>query len=129
MYQGLGRPDATNNLGSGLTTIGTGTAAPLPSNQVQNRFTEADDIVWTKGAHSIRLGASVERVQSDVVLPMSIQSSWTFGSLPLFQAGTATTLSGITSAPSNYADRDYREIDFILYGQDSDYGRCCRNYR
>ncbi len=118
MYPGTGRPDATINLGSGVTTIGTGTAAPLPSNQVQNRFTEADDVVWTKGAHSIRVGASVERVQSDVVFPMTSQSSWTFGSLPLFLAGTATSLSGILNIPTNYPNRDYREIDFAMYAQD-----------
>lgn len=118
MYPGSGRPDATITLGSGVTTIGTGTAAPLPSNQVQNRYTEGDDIVWTKGAHSLRFGASVERVQSDVVFPMTSQSSWTFGSLPLFLAGTATTLSGILDIPSNYPNRDYREIDFVAYAQD-----------
>jgi hypothetical protein len=66
----------------------------------------------------MRFGASVERVQSDVLFPMSSQSSWTFGSLPLFLAGTATTLSGITNTPDNYPNRDYREIDFVMYGQD-----------
>src|SRR6202035_1879749 len=42
LFPGAGRPDATIAV-PGLTTIGTGGAAPAPSGQVQNRYSEGDD--------------------------------------------------------------------------------------
>ena len=67
------RPDATIAIGGGVTGIGTGGASPEPESQIQNRFSEGDDIVWTKGAHTLRFGGSVDRVQSDVYWPFRRQ--------------------------------------------------------
>jgi len=36
----------------------------------------------------------------------------------LFLAGTANKLAGVLNTPNNYPIRDYREIDFVFYGQD-----------
>jgi len=69
MYPGSGRPDASITVGSGVTGIGTGGASPEPEYQIQNRFSEGDDIALTRGAHSLRFGASVDRVQSGVFWP------------------------------------------------------------
>jgi hypothetical protein len=118
MYPGLNRPDATLALGSGVTGIGTGGASPEPEAQIQNRFSEGDDIAWTLGAHNLRFGGSVDRVQSHVYWPFQGQSSWTFSSLPLFLAGTASGLTGVLNAPSNVPIRDFRDIEFTFYGQD-----------
>ena len=118
MYPGSNRPDASITVGSGVTGIGTGGASPEPESQIQNRFSEGDDIAWTKGAHNLRFGASVDRVQSHVYWPFQGQSTWTFGSLPLFLAGTATAATGVLNTPDNNPVRDYREIDFVFYGQD-----------
>ena len=118
MYPGAGRPDATVNVGSGVTAIGTGGASAEPESQIQNRFAEGDDIAWTKGAHNFRFGGSIDRVQSHVYWPFQGQSVWTFGSLPLFLAGTANSLTGVPNTPDNNPVRDYRDIEFLMYAQD-----------
>jgi hypothetical protein len=95
------RPDATLTLGSGVTGIGVGGVNPEPQSQIQNRFSEGDDISWTRGAHSMRFGGSVDRVQSHVYWPYEGQSVWVFSSLPLFLAGTASTLTGVLDTTNN----------------------------
>lgn len=117
LFPGSGRPDATLTIG-GLTGIGTGIASPVPQGQLQNRFSEGDDVAWTRGSHSLRFGASIDRVQSATLWPFQGESSWRFGSIPLFLAGMAGSVSGVTTDPSNYPIRDFREIDFVFYGQD-----------
>ncbi len=118
MYPSSNRPDATIAIGGGVTTIGTGGASPEPENQIQNRFTEADDIALTRGAHSIRLGGAIERIQSFVYWPFQGQSSWSFGSIPTFLAGTATSVTGVLNVPTNVPVRYFRNFDFALYAQD-----------
>src|SRR5579871_4629058 len=48
---------------TGLSSIGTSIFAPLL--EVQNKFPLADDVFWTHGAHSLRFGATLDRVQSN----------------------------------------------------------------
>jgi hypothetical protein len=117
LFPGAGRPDATIAVG-GLTTIGTGAASPQPAGQVQNRFSGGDDLSWIRGAHTFRFGGSIDRVQSSTLWPFQGQSSWSFGSVPLFLAGAGRSLTGVTTAPNNNPIRDFREIDFVFYGQD-----------
>ena len=46
--------DGTVNI-TGLTGLGLGGASPMPELQLQNRYSEGDDIAWTKGSHSYAL--------------------------------------------------------------------------
>lgn len=117
LFPGAGRPDATLTI-PGLTNLGTGTASPAPAGQVQNRYSAADDLSWIRGAHSLRFGASFDRVQSSTLWPYQSQSSWTFGSIPLFLSGMARIVTGANASPANYPIRDFREIDFVFYAQD-----------
>jgi hypothetical protein len=103
---------------TGLTGLGLGGASPMPELQLQNRFSEGDDIAWTKGSHSMGFGVSVDRVQSSVLWPFTSGSSWTFTSLSNFLAGTATQVSGALDSSINYPIRDFRELDFVLYARD-----------
>jgi hypothetical protein len=109
--------DGTVNI-TGLTGLGLGGASPMPELQLQNRYSEGDDIAWTKGSHSMRFGASVDRVQSSVLWPFTSGSSWSFNSLSAFLAGTAATVSGALDSPANYPIRDFRETSFVFYGHD-----------
>jgi hypothetical protein len=118
MYPGSNRPDASISMGNGTTGIGTGGASPEPEYQIQNRYSEGDDLSWSHGAHSLRFGASVDRVQSGVYWPFQGQSVWSFPNIAAFLAGTGTTLTGVPNIPQNYPIRDYREIDYVFYGQD-----------
>ena len=103
---------------TGFTSIGTSTGVPLPNRQLQNRFSEGDDLAWTKGSHSMRFGVSVDRVQSALYWPYIAGSSWTFTSLASFLAGTASSVNGVTDTPNNYPIRNFRELDFVFYAQD-----------
>ena len=118
MYPGLGRGDAQISIGGGVTSIGTGGGSPEPAGQVQNHYTEGDDIAWTYGSHSMRFGASIDRVQSSVLWESNGQTVWSFPNVASFLAGSATTLSGVTDAPTNYPVRDFRELDYVFYAQD-----------
>ena len=105
---------------TGLSNLGEDLV--IPFDQIQNRFTEADDILWTKGAHSLRFGFSISRFQTNHYLATKQQPIWTFqGGLPQFvNTGVATNLTGVNyNNPSPvYANRDFREIDFTPYVQD-----------
>jgi len=126
VYPGLGRPDPDVAI-SGLTSLGQSMFDPA-SNTV-NRFTEADDIVWTKGAHTMHVGGSIMRVDSNVFYPYRDDSAWTYSSgLSQFLAGspantfigtpgTATQCIAIIGVPC-YPNRDFRELDFTPYFQD-----------
>ena len=74
LFPGAGRGDATITV-AGLTTIGTTGASPSPAGQVQNRFSEGDDVSWTHGAHSFRFGASIDRIQSATLWTFQGQTS------------------------------------------------------
>ena len=71
---------------TGLTTLGG--AFQLPFNTTPNRFTEGDDILWTHGAHNIRMGASLVRVDTNTFMPFFDGSSWSFTSLSAFLSGS-----------------------------------------
>ncbi len=105
---------------SGLSNLGEDLV--IPFNQNQNRFTEADDLLWTKGAHSLRLGISISRFQTNHYLATKQQPIWVFqsGLASFVNTGVATNLTGVNyNTPSViYADRDFREIDFTPYVQD-----------
>ena len=114
-FPGAGRPDA----GVAITPLaGVGQSFFVPAGELQNKFTEADDMVWTKGAHTLRMGAQILRLDSNVFYPFRSGSVWTFQSLAGFQAGTALSVTGTPVGPQYYYHRDYREIDFTPYVQD-----------
>jgi len=73
-----GRQDGIVNVG-GLAGIGA--ALQLPFNTTQNRYTEGDDLTWTHGAHTTRMGASVSRLQSNTYMPFFDGAMWQFTGL------------------------------------------------
>jgi Carboxypeptidase regulatory-like domain/TonB dependent receptor len=105
---------------TGLT--GFGTAAPGPWHFGQNKFAWGDDIYWNKGAHTLKFGGEVKRVQSNVWSPVPGDGSWSFQSLALFLQGTPFSFSGIlpdaNGNPQSDAFRGFREWHFALYLQD-----------
>ena len=126
VYPGLGHPDPEVSI-TGLTTLGQNTFTPAVD--IQNRFTEADDIVWTKGPHTMHIGGYIQRVDSNVFYPFRDGSAWTYSSgINQFLAGTpATTFVGTPGTQAGcvaiigtpcYPNRDYREVDFVPYFQD-----------
>jgi len=123
-FPGAGRQDGQVTFGGQLA--GLGGATQLPFNEVQNRFTEGDDITWTKGAQTIKMGASISRLQTNTFMPFRQGSTWAFAGLSGFLSGSPTTLSwtpltipaGSPGAGPAYANRDLRDIELTPYIQD-----------
>lgn len=100
---------------TGLTSIGTSIFAPLL--EVQNKFPLADDVIWTHGAHSLRFGASFDRVQSNFQQQGWWGGFYTFSSLTNFLKGSPSLFQGPEPGLTD-SYRDFREIELIGYVQD-----------
>jgi hypothetical protein len=116
---------------TGITALGQSYA--VPAVDIQNRFTGADDLIWTKGGQTIRTGVQLIRVDSNIFYQTHGNGVFTYTSgavtgLNEFLAGDpATSFSGTPvnqaqcvaaiSVPC-YDDRDYRELDIFPYIQD-----------
>ena len=100
---------------TGLSSIGTSIFAPLL--EVQNKFPLADDVVWTRGAHSLRFGASLNRVQSNFQQQGWWGGFYTFPSVTNFLLGSPSLFQG---PEPGFTDsyRDFREIDVDGYIHD-----------
>ena len=58
----------------------------------RNLFTLTDDLSITKGRHQLRVGAWLQRFQSNEIIALSQYGQLTFTGLPNFLAGTASFL-------------------------------------
>ncbi len=119
-YPGTGRQDAQVTI-TGLSSLGPNNTTPFTF--VQNKFTGADDVVWDKGGHTITLGFSVLRNQTNTFDQFQIGGVWSFGGLTQFLAGTATSFVG--TLPDNLAaggvqiyNRDTRATELTPYLND-----------
>ncbi len=75
-----------------------------------------DDLSWTKGRHSIRMGFSFERINDNLVNGASPLGTWTFASVQAFLQGTATQFS--SDLPGTDVTRGMRMSVFAGYIQD-----------
>src|SRR5215831_17460509 len=100
---------------TGLSSIGTSIFAPLL--EVQNKFPLADDVFWTKGAHSLRFGASFDRVQSNFQQQGWWGGFYTFPGLPAFLQGTPSLFQGPEPGLTD-SYRDFREVEVDGYIHD-----------
>ena len=100
---------------TGLASIGTSIFAPLL--EVQNKFPLADDVIWTHGAHSLRFGGSVSRIQSNFQQQGWWGGFYTFPGLTAFLQGSASLFQGPEPGQTD-SYRDFREIEFDGYVHD-----------
>ena len=102
-----------------------------PDEIIQNKFSGADDVTWTHGAHSLKIGVVVTRIQTQ-----NLQTAYSNGGLFLSYGDFAPTgrlnydgeywLQGSpldafavpTVPPLNNATRYFREITIAPYIQD-----------
>lgn len=111
-----GFPDGTISPGCpGCAGIGANTA--LPYDIAQNRFGVGDDLVWTRGAHTFKIGASIIRVQSNLSAPFVYGGTWGFGTEQAFLQGTPSSFLGTYPGHAD-SDRNFREIDLAPYFED-----------
>jgi hypothetical protein len=119
-----GREDGTLATFSGLTAPGASTT--LPFYLVPNKFQMGDDVIWTSGAHSLKIGGNATRLRENTWAPFVVGGNWTFASLSSattggFLQGVASQVQGQVSDiqnPTADATKDYRYWVFNLYAED-----------
>jgi hypothetical protein len=117
LFPGSGRQDADVTAGNGTSLIGPSNLDPYIV--IQNKFTEGDDLFWSRGAHNIKIGASITRPQTNLAAPFVIGGEYMFGTLQDFLLGDATGYLGSQPPSSSFnAWRYSRQIEFFPYFQD-----------
>ena len=86
----LPRQDGQNSAFNGIPHIGPD--PNRPDEIVQNKFSGGDDIVWTHGAHSLKIGGVVTRVQTQ-----NLQTAYSNGGLFLVYASIVGPPNFLTS--------------------------------
>jgi outer membrane receptor protein involved in Fe transport len=100
---------------TGFSPIGTSIFAPLL--EVQNKYPVADDVFWTHGPHSLRFGASINRVQSNFQQQGWWGGFYTFPSLTNFLTAAPNLFQGPEPGLTD-SYRDFREIQIEGYVHD-----------
>jgi len=90
-YPHLGGQDGNVTI-SGLNPLGPTALAPY--SLIQSKFAASDDVYMTKGAHSIRFGVGITRLQTYENQPFSAAGSFTFASLLGYMQGTVIRYGG-----------------------------------
>ena len=117
--QGIPRQDGSVNPGSGITTIAA--SATLPFYLVPNKLALGDDLIWTAGAHSVKIGGKATKLSENTWAPFQVAPQWTFANLTSFMQGNANTLNGqVSDAQNPGADstKDYRYWVYSMYVDD-----------
>ena len=117
--QGVPREDGSVNPGSGITTINA--SSTLPFYLVPNKIAFGDDIVWTAGAHSLKIGGKATKLIESTWAPFQVAPQWTFSNLAGFMQGNAATLNGQVSDvqnPGADGTKDYRYWVYSMYVDD-----------
>ena len=104
----------------GVTLAGTqqnfGPDGTTPNIKKQNIFTWSDDLFYTRGRHSLKLGALINRYQQYFLNSNGLRGSVSFANLTTFLEGRPTTYSALT--PGSISDKTYHFTTFGFYAQD-----------
>ena len=93
LHAGGGRQDMDFSPGQGLANLGPSPSSP--SRPVTNRFSVGDSVIMSLGAHSLRFGATMTRVQLNQVWDQYSGGAWIFANLAgLFGPGLGGSLYG-----------------------------------
>ena len=90
-YPHQGGEDGTVSV-TGLSLLGPSTLAPY--SLIQNKYGLSDDIYMTRGAHNIKFGIGMQRIQTFENQPFSASGAFTFANLTTFMQGTPNRYGG-----------------------------------
>ncbi len=109
-----GRQDVTITV-NGLSPLGANFVNPFRF--LQNKFTVTDDVLWTKGSHSLKFGVRLRRQQINSYSYTYWNGNYTFTSLQALLNGTPRMFTGARNGEA-YGNRDFRDIALAPYIQD-----------
>ena len=90
-YPHQGGEDGTVSV-TGLSLLGPSTLAPY--SLIQNKYGLSDDIYMTRGAHNIKFGIGMQRIQTFENQPFSASGAFSFANLTTFMQGTPNRYGG-----------------------------------
>ena len=105
-----------------VTGFGTQVIGPdqnRPDTLIQSKFSGADDLVWTRGAHTLKIGGVVTRIQTN-----NLQTAYANGVYDLVQLNRQFYMLGLplvvfaVEPGANNSTRYFREINVAPYFQD-----------
>ena len=103
---------------TGIERLAAGNVEPVK--QIQDKFDWSDNIYWTRGAHDMRTGFSVQRVRSYQAGAGNAQGNWGYQSLASFMTNTPLNFVGPLPGPTtDNTARYYRRTNFAMYFQDN----------
>jgi hypothetical protein len=116
-----GRVDGVVNVGSGVNGVGPNCC--LPFYEIPNRFSLGDDLIWTSGSHSVKVGGSATRFREDTFTVILQTPDFEFPTLTGFMQGVAVFTIGQVSdqqAPlsGKGSYKDWRYWVYGLYAED-----------
>jgi hypothetical protein len=113
------RPDGQVNPFSGAGTLPVGPNPDRPEADIQTKFSGGDDLVWTHGSHSLKIGGVITRMQFNIV-----HVAYSAGTNYFFFTDMQSYLEGSPllafATPKGFANstRYFREIDIAPYIED-----------
>lgn len=109
-------PDGNTSAGCpGCSLIGAN--GFIPYYIAQNKFGGGDDLVWTHGAHSFKVGVSVTRVLTNIYAPFEFGEEYAWLSEQGFLEGAP--LYNLATFPGHgNSDRNFKETDYAPYFED-----------
>jgi len=119
LYPGLGRADLTVN-----NTTNLGVAPNYPRlNPSETRFEYADNLSWTKGAHTMKFGVDIAHTEDYQNQLMTQYGAYTYATLGAFAAdfsGNTTGAKNWTSYSQRFGNPivDTNLMNYGFYGQD-----------
>jgi hypothetical protein len=93
-----GQLTAGFNPGGGTTQL-TGPGTTYPTYHIQNVWTLADDVFYTRGKHAFKFGVLLNRYQNNSLNSKGTGGSIAFGSIANFMKGFATSYNGVQPYP------------------------------
>jgi hypothetical protein len=110
------REDGNISVGGGTSNIGPGTTARF--HLIENKFTGGDDLFWSHGAHSLKAGLSVTRIQDNIAVGRE-GGFFIFGSLPGFLEASPVQFQGEVNPHAGFTRTRYSHaIEYFPYIQD-----------
>jgi len=114
IFPGQNRQDTFISV-SGLASLGAGIVSNFQ--YTQSKFTQSDDVIWTKGSHTIKFGAKLRNQRIIYLTTNQYNGNWSFTSLANFLAGNAFSVVYVPPGGAN-GRRHFRDTALAPYIQD-----------
>ena len=109
-----GRQDVTISV-NGLTSLGANFTNPFRF--LENKFTEEENLLWTKGSHSIKFGMHVRRHQINSYSYTYWNGNYAFPGLVALLTASPSLFTGAKDGEA-YGNRDFRDISLKPFIED-----------